>query len=125
MHKMSFENKKTTEVQNPKSNKPFVGTARWRDLLCKAFFNEFPVLIKEIYMVAGLKPISVEDVEVLHTTKVFEDKIGDNAFVVGNTDIVLVEHQSTYNPNISLRMLNYLVAAYDSRIDSSLLYGSR
>lgn len=46
----------------------------------------------------------------------------DVAFQVDNKIVMLVEHQSTVNPNMPLRMLMYLGKVYEKLIDQKLRY---
>ena len=49
----------------------------------------------------------------------------DVAFKVGDTIIVLIEHQSTINPNMPLRALMYLGRAYEKIIARKLRYSKK
>jgi hypothetical protein len=50
------------------------------------------------------------------------DQINDIAFVLEDRLIVLLEHQSSINNNMPLRMLRYLSAEYDMIVDRKNLY---
>jgi len=50
------------------------------------------------------------------------NQINDIAFVMEDRLIVLIEHQSSINNNMPLRMLQYLSAEYGMIIDQKSLY---
>jgi hypothetical protein len=43
----------------------------------------------------------------------FRSHLNDISFVVGDTIVVLIEHQSTINPNMALRLLMYIARVYE------------
>jgi hypothetical protein len=55
---------------------------------------------------------------------IFMDRINDLSFTVGDNLVILVEHQSTINPNMALRLLLYIARIYEKIIDSSKLYST-
>ena len=52
----------------------------------------------------------------------FNDLRNDIAFVLGDKLVILVEHQSTINENMPLRMLIYLTRVYEKLIDKKAIY---
>jgi hypothetical protein len=57
---------------------------------------------------------------------VFMDRINDISFTINGKLVVLIEHQSTINPNMALRLLFYIARIYEKLIDNRKLYsGSR
>jgi predicted transposase/invertase (TIGR01784 family) len=52
----------------------------------------------------------------------YMDQLNDIAFVLEDRLIVLIEHQSSINNNMPLRMLMYLAAEYEMIIDRKALY---
>jgi len=52
----------------------------------------------------------------------FMGQINDVSFTVGNRLVVLIEHQSTINKNMPLRMLTYIGRVYEKIIDRMKLY---
>ena len=56
---------------------------------------------------------------------IFGDLKNDLAFVIDNKFIILVEHQSTVNPNMPLRMLIYLAQQYEKLCYSNEIYSRR
>jgi hypothetical protein len=52
----------------------------------------------------------------------FNDLKNDISFILGGRFVVLVEHQSTLNANMPLRMLEYIGRVYEKITDSSAMY---
>jgi hypothetical protein len=51
--------------------------------------------------------------------------INDISFTIAGMLVVLVEHQSTINPNMPLRLLLYMARIYEKIIDNRRLYSSK
>jgi len=49
----------------------------------------------------------------------FMDRINDISFEIGGKLVILIEHQSTINPNMALRLLLYIVRVYDKIIEDN------
>jgi hypothetical protein len=54
----------------------------------------------------------------------YMEQINDLSFTVDDRLIVLIEHQSTINPNMPLRLLSYITQAYKTIINRRKLYQS-
>ncbi|WP_461254921.1 Rpn family recombination-promoting nuclease/putative transposase [Treponema sp. R80B11-R83G3] len=52
------------------------------------------------------------------------DMINDISFEIGGKLVVLIEHQSSINPNMALRLLMYIGRVYEKIIDDRKLYSS-
>ena len=66
-----------------------------------------------------------KDTEIRITTLenvLYMDKINDISFLIDGKIVVLIEHQSTINENMPLRMLEYITRVYEKIYDSSDLY---
>jgi hypothetical protein len=50
--------------------------------------------------------------------------LNDLAIILDDTLLVLVEHQSTANPNMAYRMLEYVVEIYKRRVENKDIYGT-
>jgi hypothetical protein len=50
------------------------------------------------------------------------DRVNDLSFKFREKLVVLIEHQSTINPDMALRMLMYIASLYEKIIDNKLLY---
>ena len=69
-----------------------------------------------------------EDTPVVITTLKSVLSLGlrnDVSFTIAGKTIVLIEHQSTINPNMPLRLLLYIAATYEMLIPRKDLYGRR
>jgi hypothetical protein len=55
----------------------------------------------------------------------FNDHLNDISFVVGDTIVVLIEHQSTINPNMALRLLMYIGRIYEKIIAGRNIYSTK
>jgi predicted transposase/invertase (TIGR01784 family) len=52
----------------------------------------------------------------------FKDQLNDLSFLVDNKLVVLIEHQSTINPNMPLRLLMYIGRLYEKLVDRKKRY---
>jgi predicted transposase/invertase (TIGR01784 family) len=59
------------------------------------------------------------------TDVLFKDRINDISFVIDGKAVVLIEHQSTINKNIPLRMLSYITRTYEKICDPRSNYRSK
>ena len=50
------------------------------------------------------------------------NRINDISFLLGGTLVVLMEHQSTVNPNMPLRFLVYIARVYEKIVENTSLY---
>ena len=55
----------------------------------------------------------------------FMERINDISFVIEGKLVVLIEHQSTVNPNMPLKMLIYMGRNYEKIIDKDGLYSTK
>jgi hypothetical protein len=55
----------------------------------------------------------------------FMERINDISFVIEGKLVVLIEHQSTVNPNMPLKMLIYMGRNYEKIIDKDALYSTK
>jgi len=53
------------------------------------------------------------------------DKINDISFEIDGKLVVLIEHQSTINPNMALRLLMYIGRIYEKIVEGKNLYASK
>ena len=87
-------------------------------------FND-PGKLRKLYNdISGLS--YGEETPVTITTlkdELFDGPRNDIAFTIGGKTIVLIEHQSTINPNMPLRFLFYIAAIYDTMIPGKSIFG--
>jgi hypothetical protein len=66
-------------------------------------------------------PISINTLEDV----LFMEQINDLSFSIGDKIVVLIEHQSTINPNMPLRLLMYIARVYEKITGSENIYSTR
>jgi len=96
---------------------------KYKDSVFSLLFSD-PDLLRELY--CALEGVDLpEDIPVTINTLqnvLFMDKINDISFEIGGKLIVLLEHQSTVNPNLPLRLLLYIARLYEKTINKKKLY---
>jgi predicted transposase/invertase (TIGR01784 family) len=92
-----------------------------------SFLFSDPDILRELY--CALEGISLPaDVPVTINTLsdvLFMDRINDISFEIGGKLVVLIEHQSTINPNMALRLLLYMARVYEKIVCDRKLYSSK
>jgi hypothetical protein len=87
------------------------------------FFKDRDRLLEMYSALKGINYPSDTQIELVTLEDVlFQNQINDLAFVLDGRLIVLVEHQSTLNNNIPLRMLIYIGREYERLTDSRDIY---
>jgi len=96
---------------------------KYKDSVFSLLFSDTN-LLRELY--CALEGVDLpEDIPVTINTLqdvLFMEKINDISFEIGGKLIVLIEHQSTVNPNLPLRLLLYIARLYEKTIDEKKLY---
>jgi predicted transposase/invertase (TIGR01784 family) len=91
-----------------------------------SLFSDESVL-RELY--CALRGVSLPDnipIEINTLENVlYMDFINDISFEIGGKLVVLIEHQSTINPNIALRLLFYICRILEKKTESSNLYTTK
>jgi hypothetical protein len=86
-----------------------------------------PDVLRELYSaIEGitLPPDIPVDINTL-TDILYKDKINDVSFTINNRLVVLIEHQSTINNNIPLRLLMYIARVYEKIVNRKKLYQTK
>jgi hypothetical protein len=100
--------------------------AKYKDSVFSLLFND-PDQLRELY--CALEGVSIpHDVPITINTLenvLFMELINDISFVIGGKLVVLIEHQSTINPNMALRLLMYIARVYEKLIKNKNLYSSK
>ena len=102
-----------TLKQNPLSRhiESMSANVKFKASLFTFLFSE-PEVLRELY--SALEGVSLPpDVPVTINTLedvLFMDRVNDISFEIGGKLVVLIEHQSTINPNIALRLLMYIAS---------------
>jgi hypothetical protein len=117
-------------LKNPQKTpmlKPYMATNRsYKDSVFSLLFND-PETLRELYcalegvtLPADL-PITINTLEGV----LFMERVNDISFAIANKLVVILEHQSTVNPNMPLRCLLYLARLYEKIINNRDVYKSR
>lgn len=95
------------------------------DYLTEAGTNNSRLL--EISQATGIVPEGSHPTIEVNTLKdvLFMDRINDVSFTVDGKMVVLIEHQSTVNANMPLRMFLYLGRLYEKILNTSSVYKKR
>ncbi|MDR0655577.1 MAG: Rpn family recombination-promoting nuclease/putative transposase [Treponema sp.] len=92
--------------------------SRYKDSVFSFLFSD-PQTLRELY--GALEGVSVDPaVPVAINTlsgALYMDQYNDISFTIGDKIVVLIEHQSTINPNMPLRLLLYIARVYEKIID--------
>ena len=99
---------------------------KFKSSMFSFLFSE-PDILRELY--CALKGVSLpNDVPVVINTLedvLFMDRINDISFEIDGRLVVLIEHQSTVNPNIALRLLMYIARVYEKIVGNRNLYSAK
>jgi len=99
---------------------------KYKDSVFSLLFSK-PELLRELYgALEGVElpegtPITINTLKDV----LFMDRINDISFEIDGKLIVLLEHQSTVNPNLPLRMLLYIARLYEKTLKGRNIYASK
>ncbi|MDR0312820.1 MAG: Rpn family recombination-promoting nuclease/putative transposase [Treponema sp.] len=97
-----------------------------KDSLFSFLFSN-PDVLRELY--CALEGVTLPpDVPVTINTLqdvLFMDRVNDISFEIGGKLVILIEHQSTINPNMALRLLMYIARVYEKITKEKNIYSSR
>jgi len=108
---------------------PYMGmkyNRNYKDSVFTSLFCE-PDLLRELYCAIGGVtlpqdvPVSINTLE----NVLFMDLYNDISFVIGGKQVILIEHQSTINPNMALRLLLYIARVLEKTIEGKSLYTTK
>lgn len=120
---MNLDQGKDTVVQH--SSKGVSGNRLHKDRLFRLLFSEKEALLQLYNALNQTAYTKEEDLEITTLNDVvYLSMKNDISFIVGD-NLQLYEHQSTYNPNMTLRGFFYLSALYKKIVDNKRLYGSK
>jgi len=111
---------------NSKNNKTKISAnKKYKDSVFRKLFSDKKILAELYNAIAGTN-YTPDDIELVTLENIiFIGRENDIAFTVGGKLIVLIEHQSTINPNMPLRCLLYIAGEYDILVDNEAIYSSR
>ena len=96
----------------------------YKDSLFRTIFKDKKRLA-HLYQALSGEKVSGEDIHLNTLRGVFMNDVkNDISFRVGNRLIILIEHQSTWNPNMPLRFFWYLSRLYRSYVNLDVIYRS-
>ena len=100
-----------------------MGTKRtYKDSLFRSIFKDKKRLSR-LYKALSGNEISPKDITINTLKGVFMNDVkNDISFRVGNRLVILLEHQSTWNPNMPLRFLWYLAKLYRLYVNKDMIY---
>jgi predicted transposase/invertase (TIGR01784 family) len=86
-----------------------------------------PEALRELYSAIEGIDIPPEAIISINTLSdvLFMEKINDISFTIDDKVVVLIEHQSTINNNVPLRLLMYIARVYEKIIDRKKLYNKK
>jgi len=94
-----------------------------KDSVFTLLFSEKSNLLELYSAISGKSYPKSTKIDIVTLSGVlYMDQLNDIAFVLEDRLIVLIEHQSSINNNMPLRMLMYLAAEYEMIIDRKSLY---
>ena len=99
---------------------------KFKDSVFTKLFSD-PDLLRDLYCALGGVtlpsdiPVSINTLE----NVLYMDFYNDISFEIGGKLVVLIEHQSTINPNMALRLLLYISRVLEKTIKGKSLYSSK
>lgn len=106
-----------------KSRREFMKAKKnYRDSLFRNIFKDKNRL-RSLYQALTGKDVSIKEIHINTLKGVFFNDIkNDISFRIGNRMVILMEHQSTWNPNMPLRMLWYIAKIYNRELKKDMPY---
>ena len=99
---------------------------KYKDSVFRSLFNNKTRLL-ELYNAINGTNFQDESVIEINTLEdvLFSDMKNDISFTVNKKMVVLIEHQSTINENIPLRVLSYITRIYEKMVDEEIYKRSK
>ena len=105
----------------------FMGAnTKYKDSVFSFLFSD-PGLLRELYCALENVTLPADVPVTINTLRdvLFLDKVNDISFEIGGKLVILIEHQSTINPNMALRLLMYIARVYEKTIGDKNIYAAR
>jgi hypothetical protein len=98
----------------------------YKDSVFTLFFSEESAL-RDLYSAVSGVNVPRDIPLVINTLEdaLFMGQINDISFTIGDRLVVLIEHQSSVNPNMGLRLLLYIARIYEKIVDGDNIYGTK
>jgi len=99
---------------------------KYKDSLFSFLFSD-PDSLRELYCALEGVTLPADIPVTINTLQdvLFMEKINDISFEIGGKLVILIEHQSTINPNMALRLLMYIARVYEKIVGDKNIYASR
>ena len=99
---------------------------KYKDSMFSLLFSD-PDTLRELYCALEGITLPAEVPVTINTLQdvLFMDRVNDISFEIGGKLVILIEHQSTINPNMALRLLMYIARVYEKIIGDKNLYASK
>ena len=98
---------------------------KYKDTVFRLLFSDKERLLSLYNALSTKRCDNIDDLKVVTLEDaIYMEVKNDIAFLVG-TDIHMYEHQSTFNPNMPLRFLQYIAAEYQRLTDKRSLYSRK
>ena len=121
--KVTTKKNQTAKRTQVKSNLP-TANRKYKDTVFRMLFSDKENLLSLYNAVNRTAYQDSEELEIVTLeSAVYMGMKNDLAFII-DMNLLLYEHQSTYNPNIPLRNLFYISAEYQKLVNKKSLYSS-
>ncbi|MDR2952341.1 MAG: Rpn family recombination-promoting nuclease/putative transposase [Treponema sp.] len=99
---------------------------KFKDTVFSFLFND-PIKLRELYCAIENVTLPSDVPIVINTLKnvLHINRFNDLSFEIGGKIVVLIEHQSTINPNMALRLLLYITMIYEKNIQGKNIYANK
>ena len=122
---MNNKSNKQTDTTTKLEQTPVKATRNYKDSIFRKLFNNKAAIIDLYNALSGsdyppdtyVKIVTLDNV-------IFGDRKNDLAFMIENRFIILIEMQSTVNPNMPLRFLVYIAKEFEKLFFSQQIYSS-
>lgn len=122
---MNNKSNKQTDTTTKLEQTPVKATRNYKDSIFRKLFNNKAAIIDLYNALSGsdyppdtyVKIVTLDNV-------IFGDRKNDLAFIIENRFIILIEMQSTVNPNMPLRFLVYIAKEFEKLFFSQQIYSS-
>src|SRR5215471_856700 len=99
---------------------------KFKSSVFSLLFSE-PVLLRELYCALDDVSLPPDAPVTINTLKnvLFMSQYNDISFEIGGKLVVLVEHQSTINPNMALRFSMYIGRIFEKTVKGRKIYSKK
>jgi predicted transposase YdaD len=96
---------------------------KYKDSVFSRLFSD-PETLRELYSAIEGIPLNPDARISINTLSnvLFMEQYNDVSFTIDNKLVILIEHQSTINPNMPVRLLLYIARVYEKIIERKKLY---